>query len=200
MNTRNQVKTAGSPGKSRLKLLVQKYIPSSQTVTGGAGLPTHSYYNTRKDTYTLKDRGHKGWRQETIDKNSKEVTEGVKLITSGYNGGLDIYRTLTITRYSQLQTLYYTITHFVKERNSTSLQCSDWQSPRIVTSSQKTSDMHDLSMIFDQRHQPQQHPQWFHLQLFRRVSPHVIRGVLPRTTTSAGTQDRVLSVSWSCQR
>ena len=42
VNTRNQVKTAGSPGKSRLKLLVQKYIPSSQTVTGGAGLPTHS--------------------------------------------------------------------------------------------------------------------------------------------------------------
>ena len=42
VNTRNQVKTAGSPGKSRPKLLVQKYIPSSQTVTGGAGLPTHS--------------------------------------------------------------------------------------------------------------------------------------------------------------
>ena len=77
--------------------------------------------------------------------------EGVKLITSGYNGGLDIYRTLTITRHSQLQTLYYTITHFVKERNSTSLQCSDWQSPRIVTSSQKILDMHDLSMIFDQQ-------------------------------------------------
>ena len=76
VNTRNQVKTAGSPGKSRPKLLVQKYIPSSQTVTGGAGLPTHSYYNTRKDTYTLKDRGHKGWRQETIDKKSKEVIEG----------------------------------------------------------------------------------------------------------------------------
>ena len=59
--------------------------------------------------------------------------------------------TLTITRHSQLQTLYYTITHFVKERNSTSSQCSDWQSPRNVTSSQKTSDMHDLSMIFDQQ-------------------------------------------------
>ena len=73
------------------------------------------YYNTRKDTYTLKDRGHKGWRQETIDKNSKEVTEGVKLITSGYNGGLDIYRTLTITQ----QTLSY--------RHSITLSLTSWK-------------------------------------------------------------------------
>merc|ERR1711873_155910 len=83
----------GQAKPSRLEIL-----PSSQTVTGGAGLPIHSYYNTRKDTYTLKDRGHKGWIQETIDKKSKEVIEGVKLITAGYNGGLDIYRTLTITQ------------------------------------------------------------------------------------------------------
>ena len=70
---------------------------------GGADLVTFDTTIQGKDTYTLKDRGHKGWRQETIDKKSKEVIEGVKLITSGYNGGLDIYRTLTITQ----GTLYY---------------------------------------------------------------------------------------------
>ena len=48
----------------------------------------------------IKEEGdpHKGWRQETNDKKSKEVIERVKLITSGYNGGLDIYKTLTITQ------------------------------------------------------------------------------------------------------
>ena len=53
----------------------------------------------------IKEEGdpHKGWRQETNDKKSKEVIERVKLITSGYNRGLDIYKTLTIT----LGTLYY---------------------------------------------------------------------------------------------
>ena len=135
---------AGQTFSSRNTSIKQDYDGRSRFVTFDTTIQG-------KDTYTLTDRGHKGWRQETVDKRSEKVTEGVKLITSGYNGGLDIYRTLTITRYSQLQTLYYTITHLVKERNSTSLQCSDWQSPRIVTSSQKILDMHDLSMIFDQQ-------------------------------------------------
>ena len=50
--------------------------------------------------------------------------------------------------------LSYNLLHYhslLGERNSTSSQCSDWQSPRVITSSHKTSDMHDLSMIFDQQ-------------------------------------------------
>ena len=75
---------AGQTFSSRNTSIKQEYDESSRLVT----------YDTTiqgKDTYTLKDRGHKGWRQETSDKKSIEVTEGVKLITSGYNGGLDIY-------------------------------------------------------------------------------------------------------------
>ena len=81
-------------------------------------------------------RGHDLW--EPMD-----ITEAWEYIRQS-----PLCKALSIT---DSHTLYYTIIHFLKERNSTSSQCSDCQSPRVITSSHKTSDMHDLSMIFDQQ-------------------------------------------------
>ena len=51
-----------------------------------------------------------------------------------------------------LQTLIHSLFGSPRDhRNSTSSQCADYQNPRVITSSHKTSDMHDLSMIFDQQ-------------------------------------------------
>ena len=81
-------------------------------------------------------RGHDLWKP-------LDITEAWEYIRQS-----PLCKALSIT---DSHTLYYTIIHFLKERNSTSSQCSDCQSPRVITSSHKTSDMHDLSMIFDQQ-------------------------------------------------
>ena len=79
--------------------------------------------------------------------------------------GHDLWEPLDITEvweyiskspWCKVLSLYYRLsyTHSLDHRdywNSTSSQCSDCQSPRVITSSHKTSDMHDLIMIFDQQ-------------------------------------------------
>ena len=99
---------AGQTFSSRNTSIKQDYDGRSRFVTFDTTIQG-------KDTYTLTDRGHKGWRQETVDKRSEGSRKGSSCNLwierrTGY-----IYRTLTITRHSQLQTLYYTITHFMKE-------------------------------------------------------------------------------------
>ena len=74
VNTRNHVKTAGSPGESRPNLLVQKYFH------GRRRFVTFDTTIQGMDTCNLTDRGHKGWRQETNYKKSEEVIERVKLL------------------------------------------------------------------------------------------------------------------------
>merc|ERR1711867_325914 len=67
---------------------------------------------------------------------------------------LGVYKQVTMMQspLSLLQTLIHSLFGSSRDyRNSTSSQCSDCQNPRVITSFHKTSDMHDLSMIFDQQ-------------------------------------------------
>ena len=188
----------------RAKTSSLEIIPSNKTVTGGADLVTLDTRIQGRIRVHTRTRGHDLWKPLDI----KEVWE--------YINKSPWCKALSIT---DSHTLYYTIIHFLKERNSTSSQCSDCQSPRVITSSHKTSDMHDLSMIFDQQDLFTTNGAIdcyncldvisfsrtfndFTFKLSTGFSSWNTRSFtkISTTTTSAWTQDRVLSVSWSCQR
>ena len=109
----NQI-TTGSPRESGLKLLVLEITPSNKTVTGGADLVTLDTRIQGRIRVHTRTRGHDLWKPLDI----KEVWE--------YINKSPWCKALSIT---DSHTLYHTIIHFVKERNSTSSQCSDCQSP-----------------------------------------------------------------------
>ena len=84
VNTEDQVKTAGSPGENRPNLLVQIYFYHQDTM-GGVTFDT-----TIQEYGRPQDGGHRvGDRMLLIrDPNGHGR---VKLIISGYRGGLDTY-------------------------------------------------------------------------------------------------------------
>merc|ERR1711867_339061 len=69
---------------------------------------------------------------------------------------LGVYKQVTMMQspLSLLQTLIHSLFGSSRDyRNLTSSQCSDCQSPRVITSSHKTSDMHDLFMKCEEFYQ-----------------------------------------------
>ena len=106
-------------------------------MTGGADLVTLDTRIQGRIRVHTRTRGHNLW--EPLD-----ITEVWEYIS----------KSPWCKAHSLLQTLIHYLSLFRSSRdyrNSTSSQCSDCQSPRVITSSHKTSDMHDLSMIFDQQ-------------------------------------------------
>ena len=75
VNTRNQVKTAGSPGGAG-QTFSSGNTSIKQDYDGRSRFVTFDTTIQGKDTYTLTDRGHKGWRQEAVDKRSEGSWKG----------------------------------------------------------------------------------------------------------------------------
>ena len=123
------------------------------------------------DTCALTDGGHKVGDRKLLIRDPKGHGRVTWWPLDTAEVWAHIYGTLTIMRHTQLQTLSYTITHWIS-------------SPPMEESTNTTAWTSSASAT----------PSMTSPSTVSTGSPHVIRGVLPRTTTSAGTQDRVLSV------
>ena len=72
VNTEDQVKTAGSPGENGPNLLVQKCFHQTG-LRWEEEICNIQHYNTRNGYV---HRGHKGWRQDAVDKRSEGSRKG----------------------------------------------------------------------------------------------------------------------------